>query len=76
MKNVTITLENEVSRWAKIWAAKNDTSVSKLLGHLLKERMLEEEGYHAAMQQFLSQTPTKLKLTGEHYPERDSLHER
>jgi len=76
MKNVTITLENEVSRWAKIWAAKNDTSVSKLLGQLLKERMLEEQGYHAAMQQFFSQTPTKLKSAGEHYPERDSLHER
>jgi hypothetical protein len=76
MKNVTITLENEVSRWAKIWAAKNDTSVSKLLGQLLKERMLEEQGYHVAMQQFLSQAPTKLKSTGEHYPERDSLHER
>ncbi len=76
MKNVTITLKYEVSRWAKIWAAKNDTSVSKLLGQLLKERMLEEEGYHTAMQQFLSQTPTKLKLTGKNHPERDSLHER
>jgi hypothetical protein len=74
MKNVTIILENKVSRWAKIWAAKNDTSVSKLLGQLLKERMLEEEGYYAAMQQFLSQAPTKLKFTGEHYPERDSLY--
>ena len=60
MKKVTITLENEVSRWAKIWAAKNDTSVSKLLGQLLKERMLEEEGEHTAMQQFLSHTPTSL----------------
>ncbi len=48
MKHVTITLEDEVSRWAKIWAAKNDTSVSKLLGQLLKERMLEEQGYHAS----------------------------
>ena len=76
MKNVTITLENEVSRWAKVWAAKNDTSVSKLLGQLLKERMLEEEGYYVAMQQFLSLTPTKLKSTAEHYPERGSLHER
>jgi hypothetical protein len=49
MRNVTIILENKVSRWAKIWAAKNDTSVSKLLGQLLKERMLEEEGYHATI---------------------------
>ena len=73
MINVTIILENEVSRWAKIWAAKNDTSVSKLLGQLLKERMLEEEGYYSAKQQFLSRTPIKLKSTGEHYPERGSL---
>jgi len=36
---VTVTLEEEVAKWARIEAAKRDTSVSRLLGELLKERM-------------------------------------
>jgi hypothetical protein len=36
---VTVTLEEDVARWARIEAARRDTSVSRLLGELLKERM-------------------------------------
>ena len=76
MKNVTVTLEDEVARWAHIWAARNNTSVSKLLGELLAERMREETGYEAAMRRFLSRRPTRLKNEGEFYPGRDELHKR
>ena len=76
MKNVTVTLEDEVARWARIWAARHDTSVSKLLGELLAERMREETGYEAAMRRFLDRRPTRLKRTDEAYPDRDELHER
>jgi len=75
MKNVTITLEEDVAQWARVWAARNDTSVSRILGELLHERMLREEGYEAAMQQFLAVTPRELKTTG-HYPTRDEIHQR
>jgi hypothetical protein len=34
-----VTLEKEVAQWARIEAARQDTSVSRLLGALLKERM-------------------------------------
>jgi len=34
-----VTLEEEVAQWARIEAARRDTSVSRLLGELLKERM-------------------------------------
>jgi hypothetical protein len=34
-----VTLEEDVARWARIEAARRDTSVSRLLGELLKERM-------------------------------------
>jgi hypothetical protein len=40
LRNVTVTLEEDVAKWARIEAAKQDTSVSRLLGTLLKERML------------------------------------
>ena len=39
LRNVTITLEEDVAQWARIEAARRDTSVSRLLGELLKERM-------------------------------------
>ena len=64
MKNVTITLEEEVARWARIMAAKQNTSVSRLVGELLREKMLEEQNYQIAMQQYLSQPPNVLKTSG------------
>jgi plasmid stability protein len=76
MKNVTVTLEDEVARWVRIWAARHDTSVSKILGELLAERMREETGYEATMRRFLSRRPTRLKNEGESYPDRNELHER
>ena len=76
MKNVTVLPDDEVARWARVWAAWHNTSVSKLLGELLAERMKEETGYEAAMRRFLSRRPTRLKKEGERYPLRDVLHER
>jgi len=39
LRNVTVTLEEDVAKWARIEAARRDTSVSRLLGELLKEQM-------------------------------------
>jgi hypothetical protein len=39
LRNVTVTLEEDVARWARIEAARRDISVSRLLGELLKEHM-------------------------------------
>jgi hypothetical protein len=76
MKNVTITLEEEVARWARIKAAERNTSVSRLVGELLKERMREEEDYHLAMLQYLAQPPQVLKKPEAALPCREELHER
>ena len=75
MKNVTITLDEEVARWARIRAAEQETSVSRLVGQMLREKMLEEESYQAAMQTYLSQKPQGLKRPGVKYPKREALHE-
>jgi hypothetical protein len=40
LRNVTVTLEEDVAHWARIEAARRDTSVSRLLATLLKERMM------------------------------------
>jgi hypothetical protein len=44
LRNVTVTLEEDVAQWARIEAARRDTSVSRLLGELLKERMWTQSG--------------------------------
>jgi plasmid stability protein len=76
MKNMTITLDEEVARWARIRAAEKDTSVSRLVGEMLREKMRNEAVYQSAMQQYLTQRPKKLKRPGTRYPRREELHER
>jgi hypothetical protein len=76
MKNVTITLDEEVARWARIRAAERDTSISRLVGEMLQEKMLEDRTYQVAMQQYLSRRPKRLKRAGTRYPQRKELHDR
>jgi len=75
MINVTVTVNEEVARWARIWAAQHDTSVSRLVGDLLRQRMEEELGYQEAMESFLRREAKVLKTSG-HYPTRGEIHER
>ncbi len=75
LKNLTITVEENVARWARIWAARHNTSVSRLVGEMLQEKMQEEEGYDMAMREYLSVKPTTLKRVGK-YPSREELHDR
>ena len=76
VKNVTITLEENVARWARVYAAENEISVSKLLGILLKEKMQRERNYQKACARFLSRKPEKLRQPGRLLPHRDELHDR
>ena len=76
IKNVTITLDEEVARWARIMAAEQNTSVSRLVGELLREKMIAEQNYQIAMQQYLSQPPNVLKPQGEKLPVREALYDR
>jgi len=75
MKNVTVKLDNDVAHWARVWAAEHNTSVSQILGRMLKRMKKEKTGYAQAMQQFLSVEPQALKESSD-YPARDELHER
>jgi len=74
MPNLTITAEEEVLRWARVKAAEENTSVARLVGDLLKERMRAERGYQAAKRRFLGVEPRVLS-SGRH-PSRDELHDR
>jgi len=76
MKNVTITLDEEVARWARIRAAEEDTSLSRLVGEWLRQKMGEEERYRTSMQTYLSQSSSVLKKKEDRYPDREGLHDR
>ncbi len=75
MKNVTVTLDEEVARWARIRAAEAETSLSRYLGDLLRRHMEENDGYEAAMRANLARPPVTLKEGGG-YPSREERHGR
>ena len=75
MRNVTISLSDDVARWARIWAAEHDTSISAMLARLLREKMEQESRYGEAMKEFLSIEVREIS-DGSGYPARESLHKR
>jgi predicted DNA-binding ribbon-helix-helix protein len=74
LRNITVTLEEAVARWARLEAARREMSVSRLLGAILKERMREKNGYQDAMRRALTRKPF-LKTDGQ-YPRREEVHDR
>jgi hypothetical protein len=76
MKNVTITMDEEVARWARVAAAERNTSVSRMVGEILRERMETERRYSLAREQFMAVEPRRLRKSGDRLPSREELHER
>lgn len=76
LKNVTVTLDEDTARWARIEAAKRDTSVSRLIGEMLAEQRARSENYEAARARYLSQSPGVHRRPGQSLPARDELHDR
>src|ERR1700728_743874 len=77
LRTVAVTLEEEVARWARLEAARQDTSVSRLLSGILKQRMMEADNYEKAMRRALSGKPLfkgdGKRMTREEMHERTSL---
>jgi hypothetical protein len=74
LRNITVTLEENVARWARLEAARKETSVSRLLGEILKQGMIEEDEYQLAMRRALARKPF-LKTDGR-YLSRQEVHDR
>jgi predicted DNA-binding ribbon-helix-helix protein len=73
-RNVTVSLDEEVALWARLEAARRDTSVSRLLGDLLKERMVRESRYDRAMESALARGP--FLASDGRYLSREEVHDR
>ena len=73
MKNITITLPDEVARWLRVKAAENERSVSKWLTELLEGMQRQEDGYEVAMKRFLARKPWKMEWVDGRKPTREEL---
>jgi hypothetical protein len=74
MKNVTITMEDPVADWARMEAARRNTSVSRLVGELLAEKMRHDDAYERAMREALEFR--SIGFSDGRYLTRDECHER
>ena len=75
MKKVTISMDEEVARWARVEAAHREMSLSRFVGEILREHMQEAQAYDRPMRDFLATEPTgsSNRLP---YPRRDELYDR
>ena len=83
MKNVTVTLDEEAIRWARVSAAEKNISLSRFIGELVHERMRHSLEYVEAMNGWRNEKPVRLKqdpsdryLTREEAHDRDGLRRR
>ena len=58
MKNVTVTMEDTVADWARMEAARRNTSVSRMIGEMLADKMRHDDAYERAMQDWVSRERT------------------
>lgn len=73
MKNVTITVEDKVLEWVRIEAARRNSSVSRLVGEMLAEKMRHDDAYERAYREWLADT-RNWKSDGQPYPTREQIY--
>ena len=76
MKNVTITLPEDLARWLRVRAAENERSVSRWMAELLAGMRRQEDDYEVAMKQALAVKPRKMEWVDGRKPTREELHDR
>lgn len=75
-KNVTVTLDPEVARWARVEAARRGKSVSRMLGDMLGDEMRGDVAFERAKERFFAQASSIHRADGRPLPTRDELHDR
>jgi len=75
VKNVTITVEDKVLEWARVEAARRNTSVSRMLGELLADKMRHDDAYERAHQEWKADR-VRFNSGGQPLPRREELYER
>jgi hypothetical protein len=76
MKNITITLDPDTARRARVRAAERNMSVSRYVGELLRKDIREASEYEEAMKRYFSSNFVIRLQPGERLPAREELHDR
>jgi len=74
--NITLTLDPDLLREAKVLAARRGTSVTALLAEQLERLVREDQGYEQARERALARLSSGFDLRWEPPKTRDELHER
>jgi len=75
-RNITITLDEDIIRSAKVLAARRGSSVSALLRAELERLVREDRAYKAAREAALRRLKRGSHLGGGQLPSRQALHDR
>lgn len=76
MKNITITLDEDTAALARVEAARQNVSLSRFVGELLRRNIRESREYDAAMRRFLNSNVEIRMDSGERYLTREEAHDR
>jgi hypothetical protein len=74
LKNVTITLPEEVAHWARKKAADENTSVSRLVAKMLEAQMRQTDDFQEAYRRWQNLEP--VDIDAEHRLSREDAHAR
>jgi len=74
--NVTLKIEADLLKQARILAAEEGTSISALLASRLEQEVRERKGFHQARRRALARLRTGFDLRWAPPRSRDELHER
>ena len=75
-QNITLSVEKELIRKAKMLAAKTETSISKLLSQELARLISDEDLYESARKRATTRLKKGYHLGGKILATREELHER
>ena len=74
--NITLKLDADLLREARVLAAEEDTSISALLASRLEQIVRERKAYNKARQRALARLSKGMDLRWSPPPSREELHER
>lgn len=75
-QNITVALDKETIRKAKVVAAERSTSVSRLLAGEIERLVAEHDRYNEAKRSAIAELRRGYRLGGGRLPRRDEIYER
>lgn len=76
MRNITISMPDDLARKVRVLAAETDTSMSQFLCRLAEEKVRASSSYQASMKRFLARKRGGIRTEGGPLPSRESLYNR